>query len=148
MHSHLGVDSAPELQGADDTNSLKGVVLPWLRSLDGLNTHDEAYRLSVSGGVTTSNVLPGSADAIGGQAFTIKLRPTKERSTSSLVLEPPFGVNGTEDYTSRPRWRQMKHACGENPSTLARRQYASWPLTIPFRASVRPDPYGYSVGLP
>jgi hypothetical protein len=122
MHSHLGVDSAPELQGADDTNSLKGVVLPWLRSLDGLNTHDEAYRLSVSGGVTTSNVLPGSADAIGGQAFTIKLRPTKERSTSSLVLEPPFGVNGTDDYTSRPRWRQMKHACGENPSTSARRK--------------------------
>ncbi|TEB38238.1 composite domain of metallo-dependent hydrolase [Coprinellus micaceus] len=118
MHSHLGVDSAPELQGADDTNSFKGVVLPWLRSLDGLNTHDEAYRLSVSGGVTTSNVLPGSADAIGGQAFTIKLRPTKERSTSSLVLEPPFGMNGTEDYTSRPRWRQMKHACGENPKRV------------------------------
>lgn len=118
MHSHLGVDSAPELRGSDDTNSLKGVVLPWLRSLDGLNTHDEAYRLSVSGGVTTSNILPGSADAIGGQAFTIKLRPTKERSTSSLVLEPPFSVNGTEDYTSRPRWRQMKWVdCSYLPSS-------------------------------
>jgi hypothetical protein len=40
-------------------------VLPWLRSLDGLNTHDDAYKLSISGGVTTANVLPGSADAIG-----------------------------------------------------------------------------------
>ncbi|KAJ2918066.1 hypothetical protein MD484_g2411, partial [Candolleomyces efflorescens] len=116
MHSHLGVDSAPELDGSDDTNSVSGITQPWLRSLDGLNTHDEAYRLSVSGGVTTSNVLPGSADAIGGQAFTIKLRPTKERSTSSLLLEPPFSVNGTDDHLSeRPRWRQMKHACGENP---------------------------------
>ena len=65
IHSHLGVDSAPELKGAADTNSLKGLVLPWLRSLDGLNTHDEGYRLSISGGVTTANVLPGSADAIG-----------------------------------------------------------------------------------
>lgn len=65
MHSHLGVDSSPFLNGASDTNSLKGLVLPWLRSLDGLNTHDDAYRLSVSGGVTTSVVLPGSADAIG-----------------------------------------------------------------------------------
>ncbi|KAF8897047.1 hypothetical protein CPB84DRAFT_1836987 [Gymnopilus junonius] len=64
MHSHLGVDSVPELRGSGDTNSLKGLVLPWLRSLDGLNTHDEAYRLSISGGVTTANVLPGSADAI------------------------------------------------------------------------------------
>jgi imidazolonepropionase-like amidohydrolase len=69
LHSHLGVDSAPSLRGASDTNSLKGLVLPWLRSLDGLNTHDEAYRLSISGGITTANVLPGSADAIGTLSF-------------------------------------------------------------------------------
>ena len=65
MHSHLGVDSVPELDGSDDTNSVKGIAQPWLRSLDGLNSHDEAYRLSISGGVTTANVLPGSANAIG-----------------------------------------------------------------------------------
>lgn len=69
MHSHLGVDSSPPLNGASDTNSLKGLVLPWLRSLDGLNTHDDAYRLSVSGGVTTSVILPGSADAIGSSRY-------------------------------------------------------------------------------
>ncbi|KIM40067.1 hypothetical protein M413DRAFT_446222 [Hebeloma cylindrosporum] len=119
LHSHLGVDSAPALQGASDTNSLKGLVLPWLRSLDGLNTHDDAYRLSISGGITTANVLPGSADAIGGQAFTIKLRPTSERSASSMVLEPPHTLNGTQvDLSLPPRWRQMKHACGENPSRV------------------------------
>jgi hypothetical protein len=27
MHSHLGVDSAPELSGASDTNSLKGLSI-------------------------------------------------------------------------------------------------------------------------
>ncbi|KAF9523733.1 carbohydrate esterase family 9 protein [Crepidotus variabilis] len=117
VHSHIGVDSIPELKGSDDTNSFKGLVLPWLRSLDGLNTHDESYRLSISGGVTTVNVLPGSADAIGGQAFTIKLRSTAERSPSSMVLEPPHNLNGTHiDPSLPPRWRQMKHACGENPS--------------------------------
>ncbi|KAJ7089245.1 carbohydrate esterase family 9 protein [Mycena belliarum] len=119
LHSHLGVDSAPALRGADDTNSLKGLTLPWLRSLDGLNTHDDAYQLSISGGVTTANVLPGSADAIGGQAFVIKLRPTAERSSSAMLLEPPFTLNGTYvDPFQRPRWRQMKHACGENPSRV------------------------------
>ncbi|KAJ7255306.1 carbohydrate esterase family 9 protein [Mycena rebaudengoi] len=119
LHSHIGVDSAPALQGARDTNSRKGLVLPWLRSLDGLNTHDDAYRLSISGGVTTANVLPGSADAIGGQAFTIKLRPTAERSSSAMLLEPPFSLNGSYvDPSARPRWRQMKHACGENPSRV------------------------------
>ncbi|KAJ8582701.1 composite domain of metallo-dependent hydrolase [Rhizopogon salebrosus TDB-379] len=119
LHSHLGVDSAPALNGASDTNSLHGPVLPWLRSLDGLNTHDDAYRLSISGGVTTANVLPGSANAIGGQAFVIKLRPTTERSPSSMLLEPPYTINGTHvDPTLPPRWRQMKHACGENPSRV------------------------------
>ncbi|KAJ6572062.1 carbohydrate esterase family 9 protein [Mycena capillaripes] len=117
LHSHLGVDSSPELDGAADYNSPKGLVLPWMRSLDGLNTHDDAYRLSISGGVTTANVLPGSSDAIGGQAFVIKLRPTTERSSSAMLLEPPFSLNGTHvDPFQRPRWRQMKHACGENPS--------------------------------
>ncbi|KAF8633299.1 hypothetical protein AX17_004474 [Amanita inopinata Kibby_2008] len=119
LHSHLGVDSAPHLQGSDDTNSLKGLIQPWLRSLDGLNTHDEAYHLSISGGVTTANVLPGSANAIGGQAFTIKLRPTKERSASSMLLEPPYSVDSMRvDPSLPPRWRQMKHACGENPSNV------------------------------
>lgn len=109
MHSHLGVDSLPNLTGSDDTNSHKGLILPWLRSLDGLNTHDEAYRLTISGGVTTANILPGSADAIGGQAFTIKLRPTAERASFSMVLEPPHGLNGSEiDPSLPPRWRQMK----------------------------------------
>ncbi|KAJ6532734.1 carbohydrate esterase family 9 protein [Mycena vulgaris] len=119
LHSHIGVDSAPALNGASDTNSIKGLVLPWLRSLDGLNTHDDAYKLSISGGVTTANVLPGSADAIGGQAFVIKLRPTAERSSSAMLLEPPFSLNGTYvNPFQRPRWRQMKHACGENPSRV------------------------------
>ncbi|KAJ6572059.1 carbohydrate esterase family 9 protein [Mycena capillaripes] len=94
LHSHLGVGSSPSLRGAADTNSHAGLVLPWLRSLDGLNTHDDAYRLSISGGVTTANVLPGSADAIGGQAFVIKLRPTVERSSSAMLLEPPSPSTG------------------------------------------------------
>lgn len=71
MHSHLGVDSVPALKGSDDTNSRKGIVQPWLRSLDGLNTHDDAYHLSISGGVTTANVLPGSANAIGMYILSI-----------------------------------------------------------------------------
>ena len=65
MHSHLGDAPSPELGGAEDVNSLKGPVVPWMRSLDGLNTHDDAFRLSISGGVTTSLILPGSANAIG-----------------------------------------------------------------------------------
>ncbi|KAK7470199.1 hypothetical protein VKT23_001637 [Stygiomarasmius scandens] len=119
LHSHLGVDSAPALKGSDDTNSLKGITQPWLRSLDGLNTHDDAYRLSIAGGVTTAVVLPGSANSIGGQAFAIKLRPTSEKSPSSMLLEPPFSFNGSGiEPFDPPRWRLLKQACGENPSSV------------------------------
>lgn len=61
---------------------------------------------------------------IGGQAFTIKLRPTKERSASAMLVEPPAGVmydgngtrrrsglsNGEEEGEGGEwlRWRQMK----------------------------------------
>ena len=65
MHSHIGDSPSPELNGAVDDNSFKGVVQPWLRALDGLNTHDDSFRLSIAGGVTTSLVLPGSANGIG-----------------------------------------------------------------------------------
>ncbi|KDQ09069.1 hypothetical protein BOTBODRAFT_165096 [Botryobasidium botryosum FD-172 SS1] len=117
MHSHIGVDSIPNLRGAADTNSPKGIAQPWIRSLDALNTHDDSYKLSVAGGVTTSLILPGSAGAIGGQAFAIKLRDTAEGSASSKLLEPPYTLGGSHvDPSVRPRWRHMKHACGENPS--------------------------------
>ncbi|KZV70092.1 carbohydrate esterase family 9 protein [Peniophora sp. CONT] len=116
VHSHVGVESAPALDGAADGNSLKGTIQAWLRSIDGLNTHDESYALAVAGGVTTSLILPGSANAIGGQAYTIKLRPTSERSPTAMLLEPPVYINGTNsEYVG---WQHMKHACGENPSRV------------------------------
>ncbi|CAL1706946.1 unnamed protein product [Somion occarium] len=119
MHSHLGVHSNPGLRGSSDGNSHHGPVLPWMRALDGLNTHDDAYRLSVSGGVTTALVLPGSANAIGGQGLLIKLRPTTERSPTAMTLENPYSTNTSEyDPLHGLRWRQMKHACGENPDRV------------------------------
>jgi imidazolonepropionase-like amidohydrolase len=110
-------------------NSYKAPILPWLRSIDGLNTHDAAYELAVAGGVTTAQILPGSADNIGGQSFVIKLRPTAERSSSSMVLEPPHAlmINST-NATDYIRWRHMKHACGENPNGIYKqtRMDAQW----------------------
>lgn len=136
LHSHLGVGSVPELRGADDVNSLKGIAQPWLRSLDGINVFDSALKLSISGGVTSSLIFPGSANAIGksasvrkritfterpdfqgGQAYVIKLRTTEEGSPMSMVLEPPFSLNKTSP-TDPPHWRHMKHATGENPSRV------------------------------
>ena len=60
LHSHLGVDSSPELNGAEDYNSGHGITQPWLRALDGLNTHDDAYHLSIAGGDRKSTRLNSS----------------------------------------------------------------------------------------
>ncbi|THG99949.1 hypothetical protein EW026_g2520 [Hermanssonia centrifuga] len=119
LHSHLGVSPSPSLSGSNDGNSRKGPILPWLRALDSLNTHNDAYRLSVAGGVTTALVLPGSANAIGGQGIVIKLRPPEDRSPTGMLLENPYSTNQTEYDTSAVfRYRQMKHACGENPNRV------------------------------
>ncbi|KIJ61349.1 hypothetical protein HYDPIDRAFT_116118 [Hydnomerulius pinastri MD-312] len=119
MHSHMGDDSVPELSGSDDYYTPNAAVAPWARSLDGLNTHDLSYELSTAGGVTTAIVLPGSAGVIGGQAFPIKLRKTKERSPTSLLLEPPININTSfPDLNITPQWRHLKQACGENPVSV------------------------------
>ncbi|KZV84970.1 hypothetical protein EXIGLDRAFT_623616 [Exidia glandulosa HHB12029] len=135
LHSHMGVDAAPSLRGADDTNSLHGITQPWLRSLDGINTHDMAYELSISGGVTTALIIPGSAGSIGGQGFTLKLRPTAERSPFSKLVEPPFAYNGSGIVPATPlRWRYLKQACGENPHGVygATRMDSIWALRVAY----------------
>jgi len=57
--------SAPVTQGAFDVNSKQGSVLPWLRGIDALNTHDEGFELAMAGGVTTAQISPGIQNAIG-----------------------------------------------------------------------------------
>lgn len=102
-----------------------------LRSLDGINTHDMAYELSMSGGVTTALIIPGSAGSIGGQGFVLKLRPTAERSPFSKLVEPPFTYNGSGIVPAQPvRWRYLKQACGENPHGVygATRMDSIWAL--------------------
>ncbi|KAH0587756.1 hypothetical protein H2248_006514 [Termitomyces sp. 'cryptogamus'] len=125
LHSHLGVLSAPIMAGSNDLNSVHGPILPWLRSIDGFNTHDESFQLSIAGGVTSAQVLPGSGNAIGGQAFMIKLRKTSEGSPSSMVIEPPHSLTGkkTEDHV---RWRHLKQACGENLRHYGTRMDSAW----------------------
>ena len=124
IHSHIGNEPSPVLSGTEDENSMRGTIQPWLRSLDVLNTHDESYLLAIAGGVTTSLVLPGSANAIGkiseilfflkitpsgGQGFVIKLRETAERSPSTMLLEPPYHINTSfPNLELLPKWRHIK----------------------------------------
>ncbi|KAI9472362.1 MAG: hypothetical protein EXX96DRAFT_583784 [Benjaminiella poitrasii] len=110
MHSHLGVDSWPELDGTDDTNEMTQPLTPFVRTLDAFNPSDKAVRIVASGGVTTTLVLPGSGNLMGGEAFAFKLRPMP--SSEDMLVQ----ANLDTDHESKRRW--MKMACGENPKRV------------------------------
>ncbi|KAI1842532.1 hypothetical protein JX265_012656 [Neoarthrinium moseri] len=107
MHSHSGVDSLPQLVGNEDTNEMSSDITPYVRSIDGINPLDHQIQVIKSGGVTTSLVLPGSGNNIGGEAFVIKHAVGKsdgrnETSATDMLADPDRN------------WRYMKMACGEN----------------------------------
>lgn len=107
MHTHSGVNSLPGLVGNDDTNELSSDITPYVRSIDGIDPNDHQLEVIKSGGVTTSLVLPGSGNNIGGEAFVIK-----------HAIGKPDGRNETSaaDMLADPdrNWRYIKMACGEN----------------------------------
>ncbi|KAG0246247.1 hypothetical protein B0O80DRAFT_381283 [Mortierella sp. GBAus27b] len=105
MHSHVGVDSWPKLDGTDDANEMTQPLTPFVRSIDGFNPSDKAREWIISGGVTSSLVFPGSGNIMGGESYAFKLRSVDTLSTEEMLVEA-----GEEN-----RWRYMKMACGENP---------------------------------
>ncbi|KAK4119149.1 hypothetical protein N657DRAFT_666849 [Parathielavia appendiculata] len=111
MHSHAGVDSLPELEGNDDTNEMASDITPYVRSIDGLQPADHQLQVIKSGGVTTSLILPGSANNMGGEAYVIKHAVGKadgRNETSAVDMLADKDRN----------WRYMKMACGENPKRV------------------------------
>lgn len=107
MHSHSGVDSLPELRGNQDTNEMSSDITPYARSIDSIQPQDHQIQVIKSGGVTTSLVLPGSGNNIGGEAYVIKHASGKPDGRQEI---------SAEDMLADPdrNWRYMKMACGEN----------------------------------
>src|SRR5450432_958219 len=64
-HSHIAADSINE--GAVSVSSMVGIE-------DVLNPADPDIYRALAGGVTTANILHGSANAIGGKCTVIKMR--------------------------------------------------------------------------
>lgn len=117
MHSHHLVGTWPSLRATEDVNEVNpsfGPLTPFVRSLDGIKPYDIATDIIRSGGITTSLILPGSANIMGGEAFIVKnvLKSGKdnEESVEEMLLE--YGVPKAD-------WRRyMKMACGENPRAV------------------------------
>jgi imidazolonepropionase-like amidohydrolase len=99
-HSHLGVYSRPQVASNSDGNESTGPVQSGVRALDAINPFDPGIRMATAGGITTANIMPGSANVIGGQTLYVKLRG---HTVEQMAMVSP-GVPGG-----------LKMANGENP---------------------------------
>ncbi|KAJ3975165.1 carbohydrate esterase family 9 protein [Lentinula raphanica] len=125
INSRLGVVSSPPLHGSDDWDSTKGPILPWLRSIDGLHTRDNAFELAMAAGVTSAHILTRASNSIGGQTFVIKLRRTSKGSALSMVVDPPQDLN----YTGGPpTWRHLLQSCNEETKRYGNRMDMIWSM--------------------
>ncbi|KAI9019283.1 hypothetical protein CLU79DRAFT_759500 [Phycomyces nitens] len=112
MHSHMAGSSFPGLRASDDINEMTHPTTPYVRVIDALSPSDPGLKIVASGGVTTSLILPGSGNLMGGEAAVIKLRPVPTLSNQDMLIGA-----GVEEEDEEIVWRYMKMACGENPKS-------------------------------
>ncbi len=102
VHSHMGVYPWPDAGAHGDGNEATAPATPRVWAGDSVHVEDPAFSRARAGGITTIQVLPGSANLIGGESVVLKLRPA--RTLSGLMFEgAPRGI---------------KMACGENPKRV------------------------------
>lgn len=101
-HSHMGVYPWPGVDSNSDGNEATDPITAQVRALDSFWFEDPALKRAIAGGITTIQVLPGSANLVGGQAALIKLKLGE--SLDKMIFE-----NGP---------RCVKMALGENPKRV------------------------------
>jgi len=103
VHSHLGDYPSPGVEGNSDGNEATSPVRPEVWAEHSVWPQDPGFsRALVNGGVTTLQILPGSANLFGGRSVTLKNVPAR---TAQGMKFPgaPYG---------------LKMACGENPKRV------------------------------
>ncbi|KAI1861014.1 hypothetical protein JX265_009633 [Neoarthrinium moseri] len=118
MHSHHLVESWPALlaTGTDgnEMDPVFGPLTPFLRITESLKAYDQAARIIASGGVTSSLIIPGSANTMGGEGTVVK-NLMKPGELGEYVVEEMLLEHG---IARSDRHRYMKFACGENPKRV------------------------------
>ena len=102
IHSHLGVYPSPGMRAHSDGNEATSPVTPNVWAEHSIWPQDPGFHTALAGGVTVLQVLPGSANLIGGRGVTLK-------NVSSVTYQ---GMK----FPGAP-WG-LKMACGENPKRV------------------------------
>ena len=103
-HSHVGAGGVPAENGTqtNDVNEATAPVTAHVWVEHSVWPQDPQFPRTLAGGVTTIQVLPGSANLIGGRSATLKVVPS--RTVQGMKF--PGAKYG------------LKMACGENPKRV------------------------------
>ena len=101
-HSHLGVYAAPGVDANSDGNEMTNPSTPNVWAEHSVWPQDPQFPRALSAGVTTIQILPGSANLFGGRSVVLKVVPS--RTVQGMKF--PAAKYG------------LKMACGENPKRV------------------------------
>ena len=102
VHSHLGVYPSPGTASHSDGNEATAPVTAHVWAEHSIWPQDPGFHAARAGGVTAMQILPGSANLIGGRGVTLKNVP----ATTYQGMKFPGAPWG------------LKMACGENPKRV------------------------------
>ncbi|MBL9070139.1 MAG: amidohydrolase [Sphingopyxis sp.] len=103
IHSHLGDYPSPSVEAHSDGNEATGPITAEVWSEHSVWPQDPGFtRALANGGITTLEILPGSANLMGGRSVVLKNVPA--RTVQGMKFPgAPYG---------------LKMACGENPKRV------------------------------
>ncbi len=103
IHSHLGDYPSPQVDAHSDGNEATSPTTPEVWAEHSVWPQDPGFgRALANGGITSLQILPGSANLMGGRSVTLKNVPARTMQGMKFPGAP---------YS-------MKMACGENPKRV------------------------------
>lgn len=102
VHSHLGVYPNPSVESHADGNEMIAPNTSEVWAEHSVWPQDPGFEAARAGGITTLQILPGSANLFGGRGVTLKNVPSHTMQGMKFP-DAPYG---------------LKMACGENPKRV------------------------------
>jgi imidazolonepropionase-like amidohydrolase len=102
VHSHLGVYPSPGVNAVSDGNEATSPYTANVWAEHSIYPQDPGFYTALQGGVTSMQILPGSANLFGGRGVTVK----NIMAVSYQAMKFPGAPHG------------LKMACGENPKRV------------------------------
>ncbi|TMO06181.1 amidohydrolase [Pseudoalteromonas sp. S558] len=106
VHSHLGAYPSPSVESHQDGNEMTSPNTAEVWVEHSVWPQDPGFNRAREGGITSLQILPGSANLFGGRGVTLKNVPSHTMQGMKFP-DAPYG---------------LKMACGENPKRVYGRQ--------------------------